>query len=117
MNVFFDVQGTLISHGRARPNSREVFLTLIDEGHHVYVWSSGGSAYAKRAAEFLEVDDLAFGYFSKSEPPPVSVDFMVDDHPAMLSTVRDGYLIKPFDGDPEDIELLKALREIRKATE
>lgn len=114
MNVFFDVQGTLISHGKARPNTREVFQTLIDEGHHVYIWSSGGSAYAKRAAELLEVDDLAFGYFSKSEPPPVSVDFIVDDHPSLVSSMHNGYLIKPFDGDPEDIDLLKALREIRE---
>jgi phosphoglycolate phosphatase-like HAD superfamily hydrolase len=113
MNVFFDVQGTLVGAGTARPKVREVFQTLADEGHHVYVWSSGGSAYAKRAAESLGVSDLAFGYFSKSEPPPVSVDFAVDDHPAM--TRPSGYLIKPFDGDPDDAELFEALREIRKA--
>ncbi len=115
MNVFFDVQGTLVGSGMARPKIREVFQTLIDEGHHVYIWSSAGSAYAKRAAGFIGVDDLAFGYFSKSEPPPVSVDFTVDDHPAMVGTFGDGYLIKPFDGDSEDVDLLKALREIRKA--
>lgn len=117
MNVFFDVQGTLISGGMARPHVREVFQTLIDEGHHVYIWSSAGSGYARRAAESIGVDDLAFGYFSKADPPPVSVDFTVDDHPAMVGTFSDGHLIKPFDGDPEDGELLEVLREIRKAAE
>jgi phosphoglycolate phosphatase-like HAD superfamily hydrolase len=117
MNVFFDVQGTLVGAGMARPHIREVFEALIGEGHHVYIWSSAGSGYARRAAEFVGVDDLAFGYFSKAEPPPVSVDFTVDDHPAMVETFSDGHLIKPFDRDPNDAELLEALREIRKAAE
>lgn len=114
MNVFFDVQGTLVGAGRPRPKVREVFQTLIGEGHHVYIWSSAGSGYAKRAAEFVGVDDLAFGYFSKGDPPPVGVDFAVDDFAAM--THPSGYHIKPFDGNPEDEELLEALREIRRAT-
>jgi phosphoglycolate phosphatase-like HAD superfamily hydrolase len=113
MNIVFDVQGTLVGAGAARPKVREVFETLIGEGHHVYIWSSAGSGYARRAAEFIGVDDLPFGYFSKAEPPPVSVDFAVDDHPEMAGP--SGYLIKPFDGDPDDEELLEALREIRKA--
>lgn len=100
--------------GRVRPHVREVFETLVEEGHHVYVWSSGGRAYAKRAAEEIGVSDLAFGYFSKSEPLPVSVDFAVDDHPSLIRP--SGYLVKAFDGDPEDDELLPVVEEVRRAS-
>ncbi len=117
MNVFFDVQGTLVRSGVARPLVRDVFQTVVDEGHHIYIWSSAGSEYAKRAAELLGVDDIVSGYFTKAEIPPVKIHFTVDDHPAMVGIFSEGYLIKPYDGDPEDIDLLKALREIRKAAE
>lgn len=117
MNIFFDVQGTLISAGMARPRIREVFRELTEMGHHVYIWSSGGSEYAKRAAEFLEVDDLVSGYFTKAEIPPVRINFTVDDHPAMVDTFSKGYLIRPFDGDPEDMELLKAVEAVKKSGE
>jgi phosphoglycolate phosphatase-like HAD superfamily hydrolase len=114
VNIFFDVQGTLVGSGAARPKVREVFEALVNDGHHVYIWSSAGSGYAKRAAEFTGVDDLAFGYFSKAEPPPVSVDFTVDDHPEMAGP--SGHLIKPFDGDPKDEELLRVVEEVRRVS-
>lgn len=113
MNVFFDVQGTLVSGGKARPLTREVFLELAELGHHPYLWSSAGSAYAARAARLLGVEDLVFGYFSKSVPPPVRVDFVVDDE-AHFAAVQGGYAISPFDGDPGDAELWKVVEKFRR---
>jgi len=113
MNVFFDVQGTLVSGGRPRPHAREVFQELVEMGHHVYLWSSAGTAYAASAALLLGIEDLAFGYFSKSIPPPVSVDFVVDDQPD-FAEFHGGYAISPFGGDPNDEELWKVVKLLRR---
>ena len=104
MNVFFDVQGTLLCGGIPRPHVREVFAELAAVGHDVYLWSSAGAAYASSAAELLGVEDLVFGCCSKFASPPVTVDYAVDDHPDLVSRYG-GYAIVPFDGDPEDQEL------------
>jgi hypothetical protein len=113
MNVFFDVQGTLISGGHPRPRVREAFQELLEMSHCVYLWSSAGSAYAKAAAESLGVEDLVFGYFGKSVPPPVSVDFVVDDQ-RDFARFHGGYTIPPFDGDPADDELRKVVEQLRR---
>jgi hypothetical protein len=105
VNVFFDVQGTLVSGGRPRPHTRDVFLRLVEMGHHVYLWSSGGSSYAASAGRLLGVEDLVSGYFGKSGPQPVSVDFVVDDQPGMVEHYG-GYTVSAFVGDPGDRDLL-----------
>jgi len=79
MNVFFDVQGTLVCRGTPRPRAREVFAKLTNAGHDVYLWSSAGAGYASSAAELLGVEDLVLGCYSKFAPPPVTVDYAVDD--------------------------------------
>lgn len=112
MNVFFDVQGTLVSGGRPRPHAREVFREIEALGHHVYLWSSGGPSYAARAAELLSVEDVLYGCFGKSGPVPVSVDFVVDDQPHPVESYG-GYRVNPFDGDPEDRELWKVVEALR----
>lgn len=108
MNVFFDVQGTLISGGKPRPLAREVFTGLIENGHHVYLWSTAGPSYARSAAKLLGVEDLVFGYYSKYDHIPVTVDFFVDDH-ADFADHHNGHHIHPFDGDTGDTELRKVL--------
>lgn len=108
MNVFFDVQGTLVSGGRPRPHARDVFLELTRMGHHLYLWSSAGSSYAARAAKLLGIEDLIFDCYSKHAIPPVTVDFVVDDH-ADFADRHGGYAIPPFDGDPKDAELWKVV--------
>ena len=44
MNVFFDVQGTLLAGSIPRPGVREVFLDLAALGDDVHVWSSAGAS-------------------------------------------------------------------------
>lgn len=110
MNVFFDVQGTLVCGGIPRPHVREVLAELIDADYDVYLWSSAGAGYASSAAELLEIEDLVFGCYSKFAPP-VTVDYVVDDHPDVVVRYG-GYAIAPFDGDPEDRELWKVVEQL-----
>ncbi|MCA1729827.1 MAG: hypothetical protein LC751_10610 [Actinobacteria bacterium] len=116
MNVFFDVQGTLLAGGVPRPHVREVFVELGILGHDVYLWSSAGAGYAASAAELLGVEDLIFGCYSKSVQPPVTVDYAVDDFPDLVE-YHGGYTIAPFDGDPEDRELWKVAEALGQATD
>ncbi|WP_273844664.1 hypothetical protein [Rubrobacter calidifluminis] len=110
MNVFFDVQGTLISESGIRPYVREVFSRLVEVGHSVYVWSGGGASYAAEAVERLGVSDLVSGCCDKSSPP-VEVDFTVDDSPIVDGEVG-CFTVAPYTGDPEDDTLYLALDEI-----
>ena len=109
MNVFFDVQGTLLSGNVPRPHVREVFLELGARGHDIYLWSSAGVDYATKAAGLLGVEDLVLGCWSKHPPPPVIVDYVVDDH-RDFAEHHGGYTVPPFLGDPEDRELWKVAR-------
>lgn len=104
MNIFFDVQGTLLAGNSPRPHVRAVFSELVSRGHDVYLWSSAGAAYAERAAELLGVDDLVVGYWAKNPMPPVTVDYVVDDQ-RDFAEHHGGYAIAPFDGEPGDREL------------
>ena len=113
MNVFFDIQGTLVSGGEPRPHAREALQKLGSLGHHVYLWSSAGGAYAAQAAGLLGVEDLVFGCYAKDPPPPVSVDFAIDDQPGFADRFGDGFTIPPFDGDPDDRELWNAVDAIQ----
>lgn len=81
-------------------------------GHHVYLWSSGGSSYCAQAAKLLDLEDVAYGYFSKSGPVPVTVDFAVDDYPGLVQE-HGGHHIAPFDGDPDDKELWKVVDKLK----
>ena len=101
----------MISGGVPRPEARAVFQELESLGHHVYLWSSGGSAYCAQAAELLELEDIAYGYFNKSGPVPVTVDFAVDDQPHLVEE-HGGYRITPFDGNPNDKDLWEVVRTI-----
>lgn len=113
MNVFFDVQGTLISDSRPRPHVRAVFLELSRMGHHIYLWSSAGDAFAANAARFLEVEDVIFGCYPKTSAVPITVDFVVDDYKEFAAR-HGGYAISPFDGDPEDDELWRVVEVLRR---
>jgi phosphoserine phosphatase len=56
VNVFVDVLHTLLTDEDVpRPHAREVFQEFREMGREVYLWSSGGGAYAAEAAELLGV--------------------------------------------------------------
>lgn len=110
MNVFFDVQGTLVSGGTPRPQTREVFEEISGLGHAIYLWSSAGEGYAAQAAKLLGVEDIVIACCAKSAPP-APVDFAVDDQPELVEHYG-GYRIAPFSGDPEDRKLWKVVEVI-----
>jgi phosphoglycolate phosphatase-like HAD superfamily hydrolase len=107
VNVFFDVLDTLLTEeDLPRPHAREVFLRLKEAGHEVYLWSSGGGAYAAVAADVLGVADLVDGCFGKRHEPEVGVNFVVDDNASVVESYG-GYQVGPFEGDPHDEDLLR----------
>ena len=75
-------------------------------GHEIYLWSSGGGAYAAAAADLLGVADLVRGCFGKRREPDVGVDFAVDDDPSVVERYG-GYRVEAFGRDPKDEELLR----------
>jgi phosphoserine phosphatase len=107
VNIFFDILDTLLTEeGNPRPYAREVFLKLTEMGHDVYLWSTAGEGYAAHAAWVLGVEDVVRGYFGKrSVPEGITVDFVVDDHERYVEN-HSGYLVRAYDGDPWDQELL-----------
>jgi phosphoglycolate phosphatase-like HAD superfamily hydrolase len=106
VNVFFDVLDTLLTEeDLPRPHAREVLCRLKEAGHGVYLWSSGGAAYAAVAAEVLGVSDLVDGCFGKRHEPEVGVDFAVDDNASVIESYG-GFRVEPFGGDPGDEALL-----------
>ena len=106
MNVFFDILDTLLSEEDIpRPYAREVFCRIKEAGPEVYLWSSGGGAYAASAADLLGVADLVGGCFGKRREPEVGVDFAVDDDASVVESYG-GYGVEPFEGDLWDEELL-----------
>lgn len=116
MNVFFDVQGTLLTMEEVpRPRAREAFLMIKEEGHDLYLWSSGEAGYAAEEAELLGVADLVEDYLDKRGEPDVPVDFAVDDDASVVEA-HGGYRVKPFDGDPWDEELLRAAEAVDGAS-
>ena len=104
MNIFFDVQGTLLTEDSdPRPHVRESFLKLSDMGHEVYLWSTAGDGYAAHAARVLGVEDVVRGCFGKrSVPEGITVDFVVDDQPSWVAE-HGGLLVKAYDGCEPDL--------------
>jgi hypothetical protein len=107
MNIFFDILHTLLTEeGDPRPHAREVFLELTEMGHDIYPWSTAGGGYAARAARVLGVEGMVRGCLRKTHPPEgITVDYVVDDHKRLVEE-HGGYLVRPYEGDPGDRELL-----------
>ncbi|CAA9482083.1 MAG: hypothetical protein AVDCRST_MAG02-4742 [uncultured Rubrobacteraceae bacterium] len=114
MNIFFDIQGTLLNEqGDPRPNAREVLLKLAGTDHGVYLWSTAGEGYAAEAARFLGVEDAIKGCCLKRHPPEgIAVDYAVDDDEGVVEEYG-GYLVVPYGGDPSDGQLLGVLEAIQ----
>ncbi len=114
MHIFFDILDTLLDKdGDPRPHAREVLLKLAGKGYGVYLWSTAGEGYAAQAAWTLGVEDAIRGCCLKHHPPEgITVDYAVDDDESVVEEYG-GYLVRPYEGDPQDRELLGALEAIQ----
>ncbi|MBI2761006.1 MAG: hypothetical protein HYX51_06230 [Chloroflexi bacterium] len=122
MNVFFDVDYTLITWDyRLRPHVREVFARLRDDGHTIYLWSGMGKRW--EVVKRFHLHDLIADCFDKplynhvARLPELEVtvypDYVIDDH-ADPVLVFGGYHIPaprtPLDEDDEMLRVYDAIR-------
>ena len=74
-NIFIDVDLTLVdAQGRLLDGAREALQRFVDEGCHLFLWSSVGVEYARKIAALHKLTDLFEGFASKP-------DIIIDDMP------------------------------------
>lgn len=120
MNIFFDVDNTLIMwDGKLRNNAEDVFKKIIADGHTIYIWS--GIGIRKKEIENVNLDKYVKDYFIKplydhrARLPKlgvnVDIDYVIDDHESVVQ-VFGGYHI-PDIATEDDQELIKVLEDIQ----
>lgn len=113
MNVFFDVDDTLITWDvRMRPGVEDVFQHIRQDGHLVYLWSGYGPRwpFVDRFGLRGQIEDCFWkplhNHHARLEElgVPFVPDYVVDDHPEIVRAFG-GTLVAPaqapFDGDRE----------------
>jgi hypothetical protein len=119
LNVFFDVDNTLIMwNGKLRNHTEHVFRSLKDAGHTIYVWS--GVGIRRWDMKRHDLDQFVTDYFIKPLEKhhekldalgvPMIPDYVIDDHRQVVDAFG-GYHIPDMAKD-DDEELLKVLAEI-----
>lgn len=120
LNVFFDVDNTLIMwNGSLRPHTREVFTALQEAGHTIYIWSGVGIRQWDMRRH--ELDHFVKDYYIKplekhhekleSLGVPMIPDFVIDDHKAVVDAFG-GFHI-PDEAGPDDRALLDVFEMIQ----
>lgn len=87
--ICFDVDGTLFkTSGAVNPDAVEL-IKILSRYCDVYVWSGGGSAYAKQRARDAKVEDYIVDAISKLEVDQIGrPDVTFDDQDYILSKVN-----------------------------
>jgi len=90
MNIFIDIDGTLIDY-TDKPKYEVVnlvrYLATCKEVK-LYAWSGGGADYAKHWVEKLGLEELFSGYQTKFTPLKTKVDLTLDDEEVTLGTLN-----------------------------
>lgn len=119
LNVFFDVDNTLIMwDGKLRNHAHDVFTKLRDDGHTIYVWS--GVGIRRWDMRRHKLDEFVEDYFLKpledhherlkTYNVHVFPDYVIDDHKTVVDAFF-GYHIPDMAG-PDDRELLEVYAHI-----
>lgn len=123
MNVFFDVDYTLIAEdGSLRPLVRETFEKIKQDGHKIYIWSGVGIRW-----EVVRRHDLK-GFIETCYLKPLSdyretlielgvdivPDFCIDDHSGVVLAFS-GVAVKPYyTKNLADEEMNRVYAELKK---
>jgi hypothetical protein len=119
LNVFFDVDYTLVMwDGKLRNHAEDVFKRLTEAGHAIYIWSGVGIRRWDMRRNNLDgyVTDYfikpLWGYKDRLGEFNVTVmpDFVIDDHKGVVDDFG-GYHI-PDVADKDDRHLLNVLEAI-----
>ena len=117
MNIFFDVDDTLVTWDfRLRPQVREVLQRLRDDGHQIYVWSGRGKRWEvvlRYALSDLIVtchEKPLADHHAKLAELGVDVwpDFGIDDHYAVVHAFGGYWICPPRRPLEQDRELWRA---------
>ena len=121
MNIFFDIDYTLLAYnGSLRPGARQVLARLDEDGHDLYIWS--GVGVREEEVQKVGLAEFTKGVFQKPISDyeegltrfgiPVRPDIVVDDHPEVVAHFG-GIVIRPyFWPHVEDKEMEKVYLEI-----
>lgn len=115
MNVFFDVDDTIVSSwdGSLRPLVKETFERLIHDGHQIYIWSGVGLRWYEidkhGLRPFVEGCYIKPLWDHRRRLPVLGVEvephFVIDDYQEVVD-VFGGHTVKPyFRRDPNDREM------------
>lgn len=123
LNIFFDVDDTIISYlGELRPHVREVFQQLKADGHTIYLWS--GLGIRTEVVEEHGLEDLVSACYWKPRVNyadalqrfrvPMVPDFVIDDHVGVVDAFG-GVQVRPYGGaafDGDDVEMQRVYEAI-----
>jgi predicted HAD superfamily phosphohydrolase YqeG len=126
VNIFFDVDGTLISFldQSLRPGVREVFEQIVRDGHRIYIWSGVGIRRQEIDRHSLRqyVTDCCLKPLSDHRASlvqlgvPAEPHFVVDDYPEVVDSFA-GHAIRPYERrDPQDREMEVVYKKIVEMT-
>ena len=102
MNIFFDVDNTIITWDvKLRPGVHEVFQMLRDDGHTIYLWSGMGPRWevVKRFELHEHVADCFWkplhNHHARMEELGITVmpDYVIDDHVEIIHAYTIGSLV------------------------
>lgn len=123
MNIFFDVDNTLITWDyRLRPHVREVFARLCAEGHTLYLWSGMGRRWEVvkqfRLHDFVKdcFEKPLYNHIERLESLGVTVypDFVIDDHLEVVRVFGGHHIPTPLYNIEEDDEILRVYEAIQR---
>ncbi len=128
MNIFFDVDETILGYdGSLRPLVRQIFQTLVDDGHRIFVWSGVRTGDIVRT-EVVERHGLEpyvtdcyqkplFNYREQWSRTAVEIqpDFCVDDYPEIVAAFG-GIQVKPYYRAQADADLERVYAAIKART-
>jgi FMN phosphatase YigB (HAD superfamily) len=128
VNIFFDVDETILGYdGSLRPLVAEVFARLVEEGHHIYVWSGvrTGDIIRTQVVERYGLQPYVTDCFRKPLfdyleqwrrlGAAIQPEFCVDDYPDIVEAFG-GVLIKPYTAAATDADMERVYAAIQTAS-